>query len=566
VDPAAPERDLPRAEGSLGLLGGGNSLEQRLVVLMAARLGLALVSLGIALVVDSTLGGAGDPGRRGLYATVAVAFLATALMGVLLPRIRRTQGFGALNIAADIAIVSALVHFSGGPDSLFGFLYVVVALYGALLFERRGVLLAAGLGIASYGGVLMLADAESGGQGGLSATALWAVWGIHGAAITIGAALASTLAHALRQRTRAFERLASLHRHTVESLMSGLLTTDVEGRITSFNPEAERITGLTAVTAQGRALEEVLPGCQAHGQTGAADSTGERYRMPFCSHDGQDRHLGVGSYVLRGGDGRASGRVVIFQDVSAVVTMEAELRRSERLAAVGELSASIAHEIRNPLAAIAGSIQLLQSEAGAAAEGSSARLMEIVLRETDRLDALITGFLRYARPGPIKPEPVVVRHAVEELTEMFGKALPQGVRLEAEVPEGMAVEADRDQLRQVLWNLCLNAWQAMPEGGVIRIEAAGGDSAQEHAPMGRNAGGEEGWVEICVRDAGTGMSPEVLDHVFDPFFTTKVEGSGLGLAIVHRIIEEHGGSIRVESGENSGTAVRIGLPRAENRT
>ncbi|MDP6244519.1 MAG: hypothetical protein QF462_14455, partial [Myxococcota bacterium] len=143
----APESEARRTGGSLGLLSGGNPLEQRLVVLMAARLGLALVSLGIALAVDSTLDEIGDPGRVGLYTTVAIAFLATVLMGVLLPRIRRPQGFGALNIAADIAIVSALVHFSGGPDSLFGFLYVVVALYSALLFERRGVLLAAGLGI-----------------------------------------------------------------------------------------------------------------------------------------------------------------------------------------------------------------------------------------------------------------------------------------------------------------------------------------------------------------------------------------------------------------------------------
>lgn len=564
--PGVSEPDPPRTEGSLGLLSGGSSLEQRLVVLMGARLGLAVVSLGIAMVVDSTMGNGNDPGRRGLYATVAVAFLATALMGVLLPRIRRVQEFGAFNIAADIAIVSALVHFSGGPDSLFGFLYVVVALYGALLFERRGVLLAAGLGIASYGCVLLAAATEPEGAGGLSAPALWAVWGIHAAAITIGAALASTLAHALRQRTRAFERLASLHRHTVESLKSGLLTTDVDGRITSFNPEAERITGLAAAAAHGRTLEEVLPGCESEGPAWAAGCAGERFRTAFRGHDGLNRHLGIGSYVLRGGDGRASGRVVIFQDVSAVVEMEAELRRSERLAAVGELSASIAHEIRNPLAAIAGAIQVLQRDAGDSGEESSARLMEIVLRETDRLDALIAGFLRYARPGPVKLEPVMVRRAVAELRELLATALPEDVRLETAVPEGLVVEADRDQLRQVLWNLCLNACQAMPAGGVIRIAASERGDAQESGPMSRNAGGEESWVEICVRDAGIGILPEALDHIFDPFFTTKVEGSGLGLAIVHRIIEEHGGSIRVESGENSGTTVRIGLPRVEERT
>lgn len=557
------EPESGRSERYLGLLSGDSSLEQRLVVLMGARLGLALVSLGIALVLDSTVEGLDAVDRRGLFATVAVAFLATALMGTLLPHIRSPHGFGAFNIAADIGIVSALVHFSGGPDSLFGFLYVVVALYGALLFERRGVVLAAGLGIASYGCVLLLASGPRPGETEVLGPVLLAVWGLHAAAITIGAALASTLAHALRQRTWAFERLASLHRHTVESLMSGLLTTDVRGRVTSFNPEAERITGLSAEAALGRPLDEVLPEPETPGKAQSAAAEGERYRTPFRDRDGQARHLGIGSYVLRDGAGNASGRVIIFQDVSTVVAMEAELCRSERLAAVGELSASIAHEIRNPLAAIAGAIQVLQTDVDGGAEGASGRLMDIVLRETDRLDSLIGGFLRYARPGPIKPEPVALSRAVAELGEMLAKVLPEGVEIESSVPEGIGVEADPDQLRQVLWNLCHNAWQAMPEGGVIGVEARRVVASQEEGGADRNARKEESWVEICVRDAGTGMPPEVLDHVFDPFFTTKVDGSGLGLAIVHRIIDEHGGSIRVESSEHSGTTVRICLREAE---
>ena len=544
----------------LELLNGDRSLEQRLVVLMGARLGLALVSLGIALALDSTTVGLEPADRRGLFATVAVAFLATALTGAFLPHIRNPRAFGAFHIAADIGIVSALVHFSGGPDSLFGFLYVVVALYGALLFERRGVLLAAGLGIASYGGVLLLAAGPA-----VPAPVLIAVWGLHAAAITMGAALASTLAHALRQRTWAFERLASLHRHTVESLMSGLLTTDVHGRVTSFNPEAERITGLSAAAALGRPLGEVLPEPETPGKALSAASEGERYRTPFRNRDGEGRHLGIGSYVLRDGDGNASGRVIIFQDVSAVVAMEAELRRSERLAAVGELSASIAHEIRNPLAAIAGAIQVLETEIEGDPEGSRGRLMDIVLRETDRLDGLIGGFLRYARPGPIKPEPVALAPAVDELEQMLAKVLPEGVWIEASVADGLCVEADPDQLRQVLWNLCHNAWQAMPAGGVIRVAASPVAAPQGAGGADRNAGEEESWVEICIRDAGTGMSPEVLDHVFDPFFTTKADGSGLGLAIVHRIIEEHGGTIGLESSENAGTTIRICLPRAEGQ-
>jgi two-component system sensor histidine kinase PilS (NtrC family) len=248
--------------------------------------------------------------------------------------------------------------------------------------------------------------------------------------------------------------------------------------------------------------------------------------------------------------------------------MERELRRSERLAAVGELSASIAHEIRNPLAAISGSIQLLGSAAAPRGSREAARLREIVLRETDRLNLLITDFLRYARPGPLRIEAVALRGLVAELLEMLGSVIPGGVAVRVDVPDGLAVQGDAAQLRQILWNLAINSLQAMPDGGVLSIAAAPAASQGGGVP-GRNhleeeKGGEA--VDVCVRDEGSGIPPELLDRVFDPFFTTKPGGSGLGLATVHRIVEEHGGSLRVESQLGSGTAVWLRLPRAEAAT
>jgi two-component system sensor histidine kinase PilS (NtrC family) len=239
-------------EGGIPFLRRAGAFEQRLVVLMGARLTLALVSLGIALALDTAVGDASEAERRGLYGTVALAFVATVVYGVLLPRIRRPQRFAAINIATDIAVVSSLVHFSGGPESDFAFLYLLVAAYGALLFERRGALITAGLGMSAYGVVLLAAQA--GGQGGpvgpAYPTVLFTLWGVHAGAIALVAALSSFLAaelrrtgEALRQRTSDLRNLAHLHQRTVESLMSGLLTTDSEGRVTSFNPEAERITG-----------------------------------------------------------------------------------------------------------------------------------------------------------------------------------------------------------------------------------------------------------------------------------------------------------------------------------
>jgi two-component system sensor histidine kinase PilS (NtrC family) len=193
--------------------------------------------------------------------------------------------------------------------------------------------------------------------------------------------------------------------------------------------------------------------------------------------------------------------------------------------------------------------------------------MEIVLRETDRLNRLITDFLHYARPGPQRPEAVSLRDCVDELFEMLAGCVPESVELRAEVPAGLGVRADPAQLRQVLWNLALNGCQAMPEGGRMCIGAAPvvQVSPQEALPGDRNEAWEEksARVEITVRDHGVGIPRDAMDHVFEPFFTTKAGGTGLGLATVHRIVQDHGGSIRVESRDGQGSVFRVRLPGAE---
>jgi len=263
--------------------------------------------------------------------------------------------------------------------------------------------------------------------------------------------------------------------------------------------------------------------------------------------------------------------VVIFQNVTAIAAMELELRSAERLAAVGEMAAKIAHEIRNPLASISGSIQILQAGGHATGEADpdSERLMEIVLRETERLNALIGQFLQYSRPVPPALEPVPVRALLEEMRELLEASKPDEVELACEGSESLTAMADRDQLKQVLWNLAINGLHAMPKGGILCLSVAPGtvDPAQDWHSDGRK--GEwsdnlrqstvEKGVEIAISDTGVGILPEDQGRIFEPFFTTKAEGTGLGLATVHRVVEGHGGSIRVESREG-GTTFRVCLP------
>jgi len=253
---------------------------------------------------------------------------------------------------------------------------------------------------------------------------------------------------------------------------------------------------------------------------------------------------------------------VIFQDVTAVVRMEQELRRSSRLAGVGELAASIAHEIRNPLAAISGSVELLR---GGGAEPDRERLMDIVLREIGRLDALIRDFLQFARPAPPKLASVALPALLEEVAEMLATAVPQGARLELEADRFAFAMADATQLRQVLWNLARNACEALEGPGVIRLSA----SRVAGAPQGLGADGRKrpregaAAVEIVVADTGRGIPLTDLERIFDPFYTTRPDGTGLGLPTVHRIVESHGGTLQVESQPGVGTRFRVRLPAAE---
>jgi two-component system sensor histidine kinase PilS (NtrC family) len=549
---------------------------------MGARLALALLSLGVTLGLEAGGGNFTTAEWRGFYATVAFAFTATIVYGVFLHRVVSPQRFAVLNVATDIAIVTALVHFSGGHESVFPFLYLLVAAYGAFLFETRGALATAAVTIAAYGIALF-----AGHRGWVPSVAigppepvavLLKIWLINGGAVAVVAVLASLLTSELRhtgaaldQRTSELLRLQNLHQRTVRSLMSGLLTTDRAWRITSFNPEAERITGRTAEQVIGRDVEEVIPGVhnRATAASDAGDGQNSRSRMPYRNESGQQLHLGLAVYILKESDGAAGGFVVIFQDLTAVVDMERELRRSERLAAVGELSASIAHEVRNPLAAISGSIQILRNQVDTEiAKGEPRKLMDIVLRETDRLNRLITDFLRYAKPGPLLLESVDVAVAVEDVLKMFESVRRESLEVGVETEKGLRVTADPSQLRQVLWNLVLNASESIPEHGTLRVVTRGvaGKSPQEAGISDRNDAvekGKDGWVEIAISDCGMGVPPDVLERVFDPFFTTKEQGSGLGLAAVYRIVEDHGGNVRLESTVGEGTTVRVRLPRAE---
>jgi len=533
---------------------------------MAARLAVVLMVFVLALRVI----GAGRPGaenaEQGVYGTLAFAFLASAIYAARFRHVQRLGRFAAAQLATDIGTVTALVAFSGGVDSLFSFLYLPVAVYGAIVLGRRGAYGVAAASAVAYGGGILVAPLLSGSLGPtVVPETAFPLWCAHSGALLLVALLSSILlrelrlaAEKLKESHDRLRELRILHQRTVACLTSGLLTTDREGRITSFNPEAERITGRTAAQVLGCDLDTVLPGSS---RLVEQEATGRRLRLEVADESGGVRHLGIATSILTSLDGSRAGRVVIFQDVTAVVSMELALQRSARLADVGQLAADIAHEIRNPLAAISGSVEMLLGGAEGGGD-EEVRLQGIVLREIERLDGLITDFLCYARPAPMKLQSVCVRELAEETLEVFSMAPLEGVELDMEIAPDLHVEADPTQLRQVLWNLLQNAAQALGGRGLIRVSARRVQDAPQGERGTRRRGNKEGLaaVEICVSDDGPGIEAAQLERIFDPFFTTKPTGTGLGLAMVHRIVEAHGGTLQVDSQPGSGSRFWIHLP------
>jgi len=339
-----------------------------------------------------------------------------------------------------------------------------------------------------------------------------------------------------------------LNQHVIDSLPSGLVTTDPSQRVLTFNRAAEVITGAAARDVIGRPLHEVLQlPASAFDGLQTADRGPRRHEFRFRTPDGRGEiDVGLTATHLETPRGRA-GFLFTFQDVTVIKKFERDAAIQQRLAAIGEMAAGIAHEIRNPLASMSGSIQILRQELPLSVEQE--QLMDIVLRESERLNTTIRSFLAYARPQRFQIARFDVRRALNDTALLLRNSAEVQDRHEilVDVPSSeLWYEADEGQIKQIIWNLATNGLRAMPDGGRLRLVGAYEPS------LGR--------VVLTVQDEGVGIPPEELDGLFQPFHGTFAKGSGLGLAIVHRIVTDYNGDIQVSSQPGAGTSIAVRLP------
>ncbi|HHD64288.1 MAG TPA: PAS domain S-box protein [Desulfobulbaceae bacterium] len=473
--------------------------------------------------------------------------------------------FSLIQFLSDTVFAALLVYGTGCSQSIFTPVFIMPVIAGGLIMYRIGGFMSAAAATLLYGIVLFLeymgivpGYMTSAGyipvHDLLKSTNLFAIYGV---TFFITALLSGTLAARLRSTEEAltrtsfeFDRLSLLYKQIFDDIATGIITVDERGEITSYNAAAGRITGYPAKEVLGHPIEDFIPGLKL-------DHTFTRLVLDLKKKNGTMIRAGYSFSRLNlpappdvAEAGHDDCKVITLQDISAVEKMEKRVHEAEKMAAIGELSASIAHDFRNPLAAISGSAQLLAVEE-AGKNGRGKTLSNIIFRESKRMAKTITEFLQFARPAPMQEEWFALKRVVDE-TITASDNLQAGYMdgtIRTEIQENLDVFGDRQQLQTVLSHLLENSLTfSQREDGPITI------SAHEEKKNNQNT--------LCleVSDRGPGINPEIKQKIFQPFFSTRENGTGLGLAIVQQIIELHKGNIDVDTRPGKGCTFRIFLP------
>jgi two-component system, NtrC family, sensor histidine kinase PilS len=538
------------------------TIRRKLLWLITARAAVISVLLGSAVLIQIK-----SPGSLPIdpyFFLLGLTFALTVVYSLTLRHAERHPWLVDLQLAADAGIVSGMVYLTGGVNSYFSTLYALPIIAASTLRLWRGGIVVGALSSVLYTSIVL------GQYSGTPASSIVVVAQdlppLRVAIYTVGlnvfgflavAALTGYLAEGLRradaQLQQASSELADVQafsRHVVDSLTSGLATTDMTGIVVTFNRAAEAITGLTGSRAIGEAASAVLqlPSSLA-GLFGPAPERPKQTRVEygFTRTDGRQIEIGLSAAPLMTPRGE-TGFILTFQDVTESRKLERQARVQQRLAAVGEMAAGIAHEIRNPLASMSGSIQILRQELPLTDEQS--QLMDIVIRESERLNETIRSFLAYARPQRQSMRHMDVRQVITDTATLLQNSpeRSESHRIAVDVPgEPVMLQADEAQIRQIVWNLATNGLRAMPSGGMLTLAVT---PATDDAPH----------VAISVSDEGVGIAPEELEGIFQPFRGSFERGTGLGLAMVHRIVSDYSGEVKVNSTRGAGTTVQVQFP------
>jgi two-component system sensor histidine kinase PilS (NtrC family) len=494
-----------------------------------------------------------------LYVLIGATFFLGLLYAVFLPRIPNLWGFSLVQLFVDLGYFTALIYFTGGPWSIFTLIYIFPIISAGILNLRKWAFITAGLSslflifliIFQTQGIIPPAQwswvspwsRESFGY------LLWILI-VHITIFFLVAFLAGSLSEQLSSAQASldvsasqFRKLADLHMSIVRSIASGIITTDETDRITYINAPGAKLLGTSLSELVSLPLSAVFPVISDE-----LEKSGVRKSNYLTVEEinNEPVHLDIAVSDLTDEGGAPNGRLVIFQDVTQLKKMEDRIKLQEKQAALVRIAAGMAHEIRNPLASLRGATELLTRRRPN--DESDVKLLNIVIRESDRLNSLLSDFLLTVFPRQSGSERVILTNVLEESITLFSKdpKFDDQVILETLLTKDVEVEGDPSRLKQALWNILSNSLEAIEEKGVIRV-ALDKDQRDEEAV-------------IVISDTGSGIAPEIRDRIFEPFMTTKERGTGLGLSLVLSVIEAHNGSVELDSHPGNGTVFKIRIP------
>ncbi|MBI1821708.1 MAG: PAS domain S-box protein [Nitrospirae bacterium] len=540
---------------------------ERIKWLIILRVALMTLLLGGSLLFQ--IGGQSRPSSWFIPSILlGIIYFLSVLYVFLLGRVKNLVIFSIGQMIVDVFIETILVMFTGSVESPFSFLYIISIISGALILNRSGGIFIASLAFICYGSVVDLEYYQWGWFAyftppNMTEKEAFYSFFLYLVIFFTVAIVSGTLSEklhdtrkALDDREKGLTVFRAFHENVVRSMGSGLLTSDLDGNILSFNASAQKITCFLSSEIIGNKWWNVFGWEKSPVSLFEKGAEGENIRFDKEGHkkDGSRLLVGMTFSPLKDDEGFKKGYVGIFQDLTKIKELEEAMKLKERLAHLGEMAAGIAHEIRNPLASLSGSMEILSQELNL--KDHQKKLMQIALNESERLNHLIADFLNYTRPRPLQKKETFLKSFLEEEIFLFKHSVtfPKDIRIDLAVdPLISVVDLDQDQMKQVFWNLSLNACEAMSDGGRLKISAKGWPSNEKKM---------EEWF-LIFEDNGVGISPDAIGKIFNPFFSTKDHGTGLGLSIVHRIIEEHGGKVRVKSAPGVGTRFTLIFPFRE---